>query len=424
MTSLIAPDNTWLLAAVIATGVALSIYLEERYRWAGKLSGPVIALLLAMLLTNLPVQPVVSLLRANHEATRILPATAPVYDVVTDYLVPVAVVLLLFQANLRKILSTSRSMFAAFHVAAAGTLLGNLLAAVIFRGSMPALPEASGLMAASYIGGGVNFIAVQRTYDVNENVANPLLVADNFVMAGAFLLILLISESRLFRRYWPHPHSTAAEKTAGDRERAPRSARPLNLLNLAVALAVAFCIAAVAAKLAGLAKTWSGAAAASDGHRQELIAAIVSSLVGSKYVWITLLTVAAATFAPTALERLQGAEVLGTYLLYAFLFVIGLPADLMLVLSDVPVMFGFCAVIAVCNLVVALVAGKLLRLNLEELLLAVNATLGGPPTAAAMAAAKGWDKLVLPALLIGVWGYVVGTFIGIVVVELFRRWLN
>ncbi|MEW6160116.1 MAG: DUF819 family protein, partial [Verrucomicrobiota bacterium] len=65
--------------------------------------------------------------------------------------------------------------------------------------------------------------------------------------------------------------------------------------------------------------------------------------------------------------------------------------------------------------------GRLLRLNLEELLLAVNGTLGGAPSAAAMAVSKGWSKLVLPGILASVWGYVIGTFVGILVAELLRK---
>jgi len=103
--------------------------------------------------------------------------------------------------------------------------------------------------------------------------------------------------------------------------------------------------------------------------------------------------------------------------------VIGLPADLWQVIRSVPMMFVFCLIIAVVNLAVTLLLGKMLKLNLEELLLCVNATIGGPPTAAAMAIARGWPRLVLPALLVGLWGYVIGTFLGIVVTETLRRWL-
>jgi len=61
---------------------------------------------------------------------------------------------------------------------------------------------------------------------------------------------------------------------------------------------------------------------------------------------------------------------------------------------------------------VTLIAGKWLKFTLEEALLATNATIGGPTTAAAMAAAKGWDRLIVPALLAGIFGYMIGNYAG------------
>src|SRR5262249_29963616 len=108
---------------------------------------------------------------------------------------------------------------------------------------------------------------------------------------------------------------------------------------------------------------------------------------------------------------------------YVFLFVIGLPADLWLVIVQVPAMFTFCLIMAAANVLVTFLLGRVFRLNLEDLVLAVNASIGGPPTAAAMAIAMGWSKLVLPALLIGIWGYTIGTAVGLAVGELLVRWL-
>jgi uncharacterized membrane protein len=38
-----------------------------------------------------------------------------------------------------------------------------------------------------------------------------------------------------------------------------------------------------------------------------------------------------------------------------------------------------------------------------------------------MAISKGWSNLIFPALLAGLWGYVIGTFVGILVTEALRR---
>ena len=46
--SLIAADETWGLLAVMAIGVFAAIWLEQKYEWASKVSGCIIALIIAM----------------------------------------------------------------------------------------------------------------------------------------------------------------------------------------------------------------------------------------------------------------------------------------------------------------------------------------------------------------------------------------
>lgn len=390
----IAPDNAWPLWAFMIVGAAVSIYLEQTYKWAAKLSGPVVALLVGMGLSNF----------------RLMPNESPTYDVVDTYLVRVAIPLLLLRANVVRILRETGPMLLAFHIAAAGTVIGAFLAAFLFRGSFNQLPEVTGIMTASYIGGGVNFVAVAETYKVKAELTNPLLVADNFIMAGMFVVLLSIAASRFFRRHYPHPHSLAGDKE-DTRALAARHWRrkEISLLDIAKALALAFAVAAVSVQLTNLLKA-------------RVESKIIASIFANPFVLITLLSVLITTLFYRWAENIHGAEDLGMYLLYLFFIVIGLRADFLEVMRNVPVLFPFCLVMAVVNLLFTLGVGKLLRLNLEELLLASNATLGGPPSAAAMAISRGWSNLVLPGLLAGIWGYVIGTFVGIVVTETLLRW--
>jgi uncharacterized membrane protein len=269
--------------------------------------------------------------------------------------------------------------------------------------------EVAAIMTGSYIGGGVNFIAIKNSYGISENVAGPLLVADNFIMAGLFIALLLISGSRWARRWYPHPHTADAMDS---RELAAQHwrAKEISLLDIAAALAIAVAIVT----LARWTSAWAGYA---------LGGSTVAVIAGNLFVHITAWSTLVATTCGALLTRIRGADEIGAYLLYVFLFVIGLPADLWQVIVQVPLLFVFCLIMAVTNLLIAFVAGKLLRLNLEDIVLAVNATLGGPPTAAAMAIAMGWSKLVLPALLVGIWGYAIGTAVGLAVGELLRDWL-
>ncbi len=51
-------------------------------------------------------------------------------------------------------------------------------------------------------------------------------------------------------------------------------------------------------------------------------------------------------------------------------------------------------------MLVVFVFGKLLKFNLEDIILASNANIGGPTTAVAMAISKGWVELVGPIMLV------------------------
>ena len=393
MNPLIAPDDDWTMLGIVLAGVALSIWLEQRYAWAAKISGPVIALVLAMALSNFGVV-----------------ASEPlIVDTIHGYLVPLAIPLLLFKADVLRIVRETRTMLVAFHVSVLGTVVGTLLATWLLGDAFredwePA--HAAGIMAGSYSGGGLNFLAVSRSFDANETMASALIVSDNVIMAGMFLVLLVMAGSKWMLRRFPHPHTEREVGVDSGTTRAAEHWKPkeLGLLDIAKSLAIAWCITA-AAMHAG---PWlSGRVESVTGS------GTLGAIAGNPFVLLSLGTVALATAFRSWFANLRGGDELGALLLYVFLFTIGFPTDVGEMLETGGVLFLFCLVIAVTNLAVTLGLGKLLRLDLEELLVCVNATLGGPPSAVAMAIAKGWSELVLPALLVGIWGYVIGTFLGV-----------
>ena len=306
MTTLIQSDDVWLLWTVILAGVAASIWLEQTFSWAAKISGPVLALTIALVLANL----------------RIMPPQSAVYDVVQDSLVPLALPLLLFRANVFHIVSSTGWLFVAFHLASVGTVVGAVVAAAVLHRSVDDAPQVAAVMTASYIGGGVNFVAVARSYEMSENTTGPLLVADNFIMAGAFVLLLVICQSRWARRWYPHPHTVDA---VDSRQLAAEHWRrkEISLLDIAAALAVAVTVVTVAGATAGLVRSVLG-----DSP--------LAQLAANRFVHITAWSTLVATLFHKVLARISGAEELGAYLLYVFLFVIGLPADLWQVITNVP----------------------------------------------------------------------------------------
>jgi uncharacterized membrane protein len=403
MSSLISPQDTWTLWALIVSGTTAAIWLEQKFRWAARLSGPVLALLFAVVLSN----------------TGVMPTQSPAYAFVEDYLVPLAIPLLLFRANLMQILRSTGRVLLTFHLSALGTVVGTFAAVFCLKRFIPAsaLQQAAGMMSASYTGGSVNFMAIKTSYAVPSGVADPLIVADNFVMAAMFAVLLGLAGSAFLRRFYPHPHSLEAEGGQTERLAAQHwKPKAISLLDLAKAFAVAFVVVALADLLERAARTAFGNATTATLPLQML-----QILCTNKFVLITGVSLLTASVFHKPMAAINGPEEAGTFMLYLFLFCIGLPADLKAVLVQAPLFFVFCAIISLVNLGVTLGLGKLVRANLEDCLLSVNATLGGAPSAAAMAISAGWPRLVLPGILVGIWGYVIGTPIGVMVIELLRR---
>jgi Protein of unknown function (DUF819) len=89
--------------------------------------------------------------------------------------------------------------------------------------------------------------------------------------------------------------------------------------------------------------------------------------------------------------------------------------------SSVGTLFLFIAAQLAVHLGIAVALGWLLQLPMEAVLTASNANVGGPATAASMAAARGWREYVHPACITGSLGYVIGTPIACCVAYILRN---
>ena len=394
--NLIAADDTWALLVLMVASVALAIWLEQKYVWASKISGAIIALLIALAASNLAIIPTSCVLYGN---------------IVWDFAVPLGIPLLLLQCNMKKIWKETGRMMVIFLIGAAGTVAGAFLAYTLLHRYIPGLEGVAAMMTGSYIGGGVNFAALAAEFDVGE-IKAAATVADNLLMALYFFALIFIAGMKFFRSHYSHPHIDAVAES-GDLSGAQTQAaaywsrKGISLkdiaLNFAYAAAVVF-----AAKLIS---TFVGGLIPDTG----VVLHMLHTFFGSEYVWITTVSMACATFGEKQVAKLSGSQEIGTYLIYLFLFVIGVPASISKILTETPLLLAFTGIMVIVNMLFCFVGGKLLHFDLEDIILASNANIGGPTTAAGMAISQGWSALVGPVMLVGTFGYVIGTYLGILV---------
>ncbi|WP_026699575.1 DUF819 family protein [Salibacterium aidingense] len=395
-TSLISSDNTWALWAFLTGWAAISIYLEQKYAWASKVSGAIIALIGAMALSNLS----------------IIPLESGAYDAIWDYVVPLAIPLLLFQANIKKIWQESGRMLTIFLLSSIGTVVGTIISFTLLKDVIPHLDKIGAMMTGSYTGGGVNFAAMSAKFEAPEDLVSATVVADNAMMALFFFVLMGIPAVSLFRRKFKTPHMEEVESnTSSDEDKTLAASfwkgKEISLKDIASSVATAFFLVAVSFQLADF-----FAEAIPGGEDAGIFYQVLGGLIGDQYLVLTTLTVLAVFLFPNYFENLHGTQELGTFLIYLFFVVIGVPASLSLVMTTAPLLLVFVLIIVLMNLLCSLVLGKLFKFNLEEIVLASNANLGGPTTAAAMAIAKGWNKLIVPILIVGTLGYIIGNYLG------------
>ncbi|MBQ6129755.1 MAG: DUF819 family protein, partial [Lachnospiraceae bacterium] len=189
--TLISENNNWALLSIMFFSSFLAIYLEQKYKWAAKLSGAVITLVIAVTLTNV----------------NIIPTSAPVFDdIVWGYAVPLAIPLLLLNANIFRIWRETGKILIIFLIGAAGTIVGALIGTRLLSGVVEDLSGVAAMMTGSYIGGGVNFTAIADAFNVDRSLVSSATVADNLNMAVYLMILLGIASSTWFRKRYPHPY--------------------------------------------------------------------------------------------------------------------------------------------------------------------------------------------------------------------------
>ena len=395
--TVISAENHWALLAVLFAATALAIWLEQKYKWASRISGAIITLILAVTLVNL----------------HVIPDSAPVFDdVVWGYAVPLAIPLLLLQTNIRRIRKETGRFLLIFLIGAAGTVAGTILATLLMGGKVTGLPGVAAMMTGSYIGGGVNFTAIADAFHVDSTLISATTVADNLNMALYFLVLLGIAGSVFFRKRYAHPHidEVSSKGKPGDAETLAKrywTRKDVSLKDVAVDLAYAAAVVFLSRLIGNF---FAGLIPKDNWFTQML-----NTFFGSQYVWITNFSVIFATFFEKQAGEMHGAQELGTWMIYLFFFVIGVPASIGVLIRNASLLLLFCMIVVLMNMAFCFVGGRLLKFNLEDIILASNANIGGPTTAAGMAISQGWVKLIGPCMLVGTFGYVIGTWLGILV---------
>lgn len=385
MNSLISPDDHWVIWTFLVGTAAISLLLEQKYVFVKKITGAAVAIVSGMVVSNIG----------------LMPAASASYDVVWEYIVPLVIPLLLMKTDVRKIFKETGRFSGAFHISALGTVVGSIVAVALLHTFIDDLELIAPAMTASYIGGSVNFVSVVSMFNPPADLVNATIVADNGVMILYFLLLLTLPGMAVMRRFFPV--TKKSDEIAGINNDEINSdywkPKSIGLVDIGKSLAIAFFISMLSVKI-------------SSYFGREYMPGILKMILGQQYLLLTTFSILFPMVMPKTASKIAGNEELGTFFIFIFFVMIGLPASITKVILEAPVMILFCAIILGFNFLVTFIIGKIFKYELEELALAAIITSGGPMNGLAVAISKNWHNLIIPSLMLGVWGYVIGNYIG------------
>ena len=330
--SIINSENTLILWSIILVIATFAIFLENRYTIVAKISGAIMALIIALLLSNF----------------NIIPLESKVYDDVWGYVVPIAIPLLLFQCDIKKIWKESGRLAIIFLLSSVGTMLGAVVGFYLLREYIPTLNNIAGTMTASYIGGGVNFVAVQTALNLDKQLASALIVSDNLLMVLYFFVLIIIPTIPFFNKYFKREYKNEIKNIDDKKE----LKRPITLEDVAFNFTISVLIVAVSFGFSDL------ILAEDRGY--------VINFLANKYILLTSITVILATVFSNFFKKLIGSQEIGTFLIYIFFAVIGIPASIKSIVFNSPLLLVFCAIMVIINMFVTFVFAKLFNFTLEE----------------------------------------------------------
>jgi len=336
-------------------------------------------------------------------ALGIIPSEAVVYKQIKTFVLPASLLLLTLAVDIKGILKLGNKAVIMFLVGTVGVVIGGPIALFIFKNQLPAeIWRGMAALAGSWIGGGANFIAIGKSVGATDAMLGLMVVVDVLV-ANIWTGILLF----LAGRYKSIDQKLNADNTMIEElkdkvvEFQKKTNRVSTTTEYMVIMALAFGGAWVAYLL---------------GNALPEFGDIISHTTWK----IIIITTFGVIFSFTNVRNLEGAGAskLGTVMLYLLIGVIGAAADLREVVKY-PYLFAMGIVWILVHIAIMLTVMKLIKAPLFFMAVGSQANIGGAASAPIVASAF-HPALATVGVMLGIAGYVVGTYAALICAALLQ----
>jgi uncharacterized membrane protein len=323
----------------------------------------------------------------------VIPRRSEVYDTFKSFAVPLFIVLMLLDINIKEAMKVAWRGAIVLVIGAVGVVVGAVIAFVMFRSGLPPNSWSGfGALAGSWIGGTGNLAAVAESLNTPAEQLGLVVIVDNFVYLAYFPLILVCKRWAKPFNKWTGVSQAQLDHFTEVTQQVERKTHEVHFSDILTLLGWAF--------VAMLAANW--------------ISTLIPPLppVLTQRTWALLLvTTFGILLSTTKLREVPGTEPLAMAFVYIYMTMIGASADLReLGGGQFFLIAGFLTI--GIHLVFVLVGAKLLKLDVSMAAVASVASVGGAASAP-VAAGYHREELVPISIMLALIGYALGNYLGV-----------
>ena len=388
---------------------AVVLALCKKVNFLGKIGPILILYIIGVLLGQIP--------GLNNDATFALK------DKITTIMIPLALPMMLFgcQFNFKDMKGVGKSLLAGLIAVVVATTLGY----VIFGSRIADGPKVAGLLVGCETGGTINMAALKMALNFPEE-RYVLLNSFDMMVCFLYFVFLLSIGIKWFRKVLPHTDPASQESVSGASAGAVVDENNYSGLwswrgigqILKILLAVICCLVAAVLIVALV-----GIVLALTGGETITLKTVTGSFGKGWFMPVFILgltTVAIAASFLKPVRKLTFSYNIGLYLIYIFSIAVASMADV------TKLNFGqelytllFLACIIFGSLLLQFLLSILLKIEADMMIVTSVSLINSPPFVPMMTSAMNNRKVLVPGITVGIIGFAVGNYLGVLAVELF-----
>ncbi len=365
--------------AVIIMIPVFFVWLEKRTRWK--------------IFDFLPAIIWIFLMPIFMSNAGVIPKASPVYDTFKSFAVPLFIVLMLLDIDIRQAMRVAWRGAGVLVVGSLGIVVGAVVSFYAFRWGLPAAAWSGfGALAGSWIGGTGNLAAVAESLKTPHEFVGVVVIVDNFVYLVYFPIILTCkSWSGWFNRF-SRVSQEQIDHIVEATQEVEKKTHEVHFKDILTLLGFALSAIVVA----------------------DLVSRLLPEMppVLTQKTWAMLLvTTLGIALSATPLRKVPGTEPLSMTFVYIYMTMIGATADLSKLGGAQWFLVAGFVCIAVHFLFITL-AARLFRVDVSMAAVASVAAVGGAASAP-VAAGFHREELVPVSIMLALIGYALGNYLGV-----------